>query len=219
MLLYEDSYVNETYLEGHFRPRSGLNVVQKLRLRLNWQQEGLLPSSIFQRARRLDQWNVVSRADYTRYWGALKLQPQFKFMFLRLRDQGAERSLRSEVSLIPILRAEYPLMSRSTLQVGIQGIGGFPYRFEDRVAQRHSFERRTKFVNLTNESSYFGYELFTIIGNHQRQTGLRRRPAEVRRVRHLVVLHSHPRRLHPVRPADLRLPRLHDNCAIVHSFA
>ena len=164
LLLYEDSYVNETYLEGHFRPRSGLNVVQKLRLRLNWQQEGLLPSGIFQRARRLDQWNVVSRADYTRYWGALKLQPQFKFMFLRLRDQGAERSLRSEVSLIPILRAEYPLMSRSTLQVGIQGIGGFPYRFEDRVAQRHSFERRTKFVNLTNESSYFGYELFTIIG-------------------------------------------------------
>ena len=164
LLLYEDSDVNETYLEGHWRPWSSLNVVQKLRLRLNWQQEGLLPSGTFQRARRLDQWNVVSRADYTRYWGSLKVQPQFKFMLLRLRDQRAERSLRSEVSLIPILRAEYPLMSRSTLQVGIQGIGPFPYRFEDRVADRNSFERRTKFVNLTNQSSYFGYELFTIIG-------------------------------------------------------
>ena len=164
LLFYEDSYVNESYLEGHFRPWSNLNVVQKLRLRLNWQQEGLLPSGTFQRQRRLDQLNVVSRADYTHHWGSLKVQPQFKFMFLRLRDQRAERSLRSEVDLIPILRAEYPLMSRSTLQVGIQGIGGFPYRFEDRVARRHSFERRTKFANLTNESSYFGYELFTIIG-------------------------------------------------------
>ena len=164
LLLYEDSDVNETYLEGHFRPWPSLNLVQKLRLRLNWQQEGLQPSGIFQRARRLDQWNVVSRADYTRYWGSLKIQPQFKFMLLRLQDQRAERSLRSEVSLIPILRAEYPLMSRSTLQVGIQGIGPFPYRFDDRVAGRNSFERRTKFVNLTNQSSYFGYQLFTIIG-------------------------------------------------------
>ena len=164
LLFYEDSGVNETYLEGRVRLWSGLEVVQKLRLRLNWQQDGLLPSGTFQRERRLDQWNVVSRADYTRYWGSLKVQPQFKFMLLRLRDQRAERSLRSEVSVIPILRAEYPLMSRSTLQVGIQGIGPFPYRFEDRVADRHSFERRTKFANLTNESSYFGYQLFTIIG-------------------------------------------------------
>ena len=164
LLLYEDSYVNESYLEGQWRLTPGLNVVQKLRLRLNWQQEGLLPSGIFQRGRRLDQWNVVSRADYTRYWGSLKLQPQFKFMLLRLRDQRAERSLRSEVSWIPIVRAEYPLMSRSTLQVGIQGIGPFPYRYRDRAAERHSFERRTKFVNVTNRSSYFGYELFTILG-------------------------------------------------------
>ena len=164
LLFYENSDVNETYLEGHWRPWSSLNFVQKLRLRLNWQQEGLLPSGTFQRSRRLDQWNVVSRADYTRYWGALKIQPQFKFMLLQLRDQRAERSLRSEVSLIPILRAEFPLMTRSTLQVGIQGIGPFPYRFEDRVAERNSFERRTKFVNLTNQSYYFGYQLFTIIG-------------------------------------------------------
>ena len=164
LLHYEDSYVNESYLEGHWRPRPSLNVVQKLRLRLNWQQGGPLPSGTFQRDRRLDQWNIVSRADYTRYWGSLKVQPQFKFMLLRLRDQRAERSLRSEVNLIPILQAEYPLMSRSTLQVGIQGIGPFPYRFRDRAAERHSFERRTKFANVTNRSSYFGYQLFTIIG-------------------------------------------------------
>ena len=164
LLLYEDSDVNETYLEGHWRLTPSLNLVQKLRLRLNWQQEGPLPTGTFQRARRLDQWNVVSRADYTRYWGSLKVQPQFKFMLLRLRDQRADRSLRSEVSLIPILRAEYPLMSRSTLQVGIQGIGPFPYRFEDRAAERNTFERRTKFVSLTNRSAYFGYQLFTIIG-------------------------------------------------------
>ena len=164
LLLYEDSYVNDTYLEGHWRPWPSLSVVQKLRLRLNWQQEGLLPSGLLQRKRRLDQWNVVSRADHTRYWGKLMIRPQFKFMLLQLRDQRAERSLRSEVSLIPILRAEYPLMSRSTLQIGIQGMGPFSYRFEDRVAQRNTFERRTKFANLTNRSSYFGYELYTIIG-------------------------------------------------------
>ena len=163
-LLYADSYVNETYLEGHWRPRPGFNAVQKLRLRLNWQQERLLPGGAFQRQRRLDQWNAVSRADYTRYWGKLKIQPQFKFMLLQLRDVRQDQWLRSELSLIPILRLEYPLLSRTTLQLGIQGIGPFPYRFEDRAAMRNTFERRTKYLNLTNRSMYFGYELFTIIG-------------------------------------------------------
>ena len=65
VLLYQDSYVNETYLEGHLNPWSSLNLVHKLRLRLNWQQGGGLPGGTSQRARRLDYWTLVSRADYT----------------------------------------------------------------------------------------------------------------------------------------------------------
>ena len=164
LLAYQDSDVNETYLEGVLNPWSTLHLVQKLRSRLNWQQGGQLPGGRFQRERRLDYWTVVSRADYTRYWGNLSLTPQFKFLLLRLVDQDADIALRSEYRVIPILRLAYPLLRRTLLQAGLQGFGPLPYRVEDRVRERGSFEQRTAFISLTNRSRYFGYDLYTIIG-------------------------------------------------------
>ncbi len=173
LLPYLDSYVNETYLEGRLNPWSTLHLVQKLRLRLNWQQGGQLPAGLSQRQRRLDYWTVVSRADYTWYWGRLSLTPQFKFLLLRLVDQDSDRlasgeytgrTLRSDYRVIPIFKLAYPLLSRTTLQAGLQGIGPLPYRVEDLVRERNSFERRTAFVSLTNRSRYFGYDLHSIVG-------------------------------------------------------
>ena len=163
-LIYEDSYVNETYLEGRLHPAAGLSLTQKLRLRLNWQQGGTLPGGRLQRSSRLDHWTNVSSIDYTYHWGRLDLQPQFKFFWLRLRDQRAERSLRSEYGLLPIFRLSYPLMPRTKLRVGLQGIGGLPYRFEDKAIPRNSFDRHTWFATMTNRSKYFGYDLYTIVG-------------------------------------------------------
>ena len=56
-----------------------------------------------------------------------------------------------------MLRANYT-------QAGLQGFGPLPYRVEDRVRQRGSFEQRTAFISLTNRSRYFGYDLYTIVG-------------------------------------------------------
>ena len=55
-------------------------------------------------------------------------------------------------------------MSRTLLQLGFQGLGPLPYRVKDKVHERQSFKRRTAFVNLINRSSYFGYNLYTIVG-------------------------------------------------------
>ncbi len=173
VLLYQDSYVNETYLEGHLNPWSSLNLVHKLRLRLNWQQGGGLPGGTSQRSRRLDYWTLVSRADYTWQWGRLQVQPRIKFMLLRLVDQNADRQpggryaareLIAEQRLIPILLVSCPLLRRTTLQLGLQGLGPLPYRLEDRVRGRNSLRQRVGFLTLTNRSLYFGYDLYTIAG-------------------------------------------------------
>ena len=95
-LLYEDSYVNESYCDARLNPWSTLQLMQKVRLRLNWQQGGELRRGIFQRGRRLDHWTLVSRVDYTYRWSKLSLTPQFKIMLQRLRDQDAELLLRAE---------------------------------------------------------------------------------------------------------------------------
>ena len=55
-------------------------------------------------------------------------------------------------------------MPRTKLRVGLQGIGGLPYRFEDKAIPRNSFDRHTWFATLTNRSKYFGYDLYTIVG-------------------------------------------------------
>ena len=167
-LSYRDSYVNETYLEAELQPWSALRWVNKWRLRLNWQQGGG-----DQRARRLDYWTLVQRAEYSATWGKLTVRPQCKVLLLHHVDQDGDRlvtgayagrTLRSELSLIPILRIQYPLFRRTILRVGVQGWGPLPYKRHDRVRERDNLERRTVFATLANRSAYRGYDLHTIIG-------------------------------------------------------
>ena len=167
-LSYRDSYVNEAYLEGELKPWSTFRWVNKWRLRLNWQQGG-----DGQRARRLDYWTLVQRVEYTVIWGNLTVRPQCKVLLLRHVDQDADRlvtgayagrTLRSEFSLIPILRIQYPIFRRTTLRLGVQGWGPLPYKRQNRVRNRNNLERRTAFATLVNRSPYRGYDLHTIIG-------------------------------------------------------
>ncbi len=163
-LHYQDSYVNETYLEGEWRPWQALHLVQKLRLRFNWQQGGRLASGLFQRQRRLDFGAWTSRTGHSWQWGRLRLDAQFKFLLLRLADQGGDQVMRSEYRVIPILKLRYLLMQRTSLQAGVQGWGPLPYRLADRSERRNSLEQRTAVITVTNSSRYFGYDMHTILG-------------------------------------------------------
>ena len=164
LLLYQDSIVNESYLEGDLQLRPGLEAVQKLRLRFNWQRGGKLPSGLFQRDRRLDLWTSVTRLQYSFHWGKLHITPQYKLMVFRLVDRERDVRLQSELRAIPILRLQCPLLPRTTLSAGLQGLGPLPYRRRDELSKRNSFEQRAAFLTVTNRSKYFGYELVTIAG-------------------------------------------------------
>ena len=164
LTFYQDSYVNETYLHTRFRIWPKLIVHQAVRARFNWQRGGGLYNGLFQRKRRLDLWSWVSRMERALYLGKLKVTAQYKFMLLRLVDHERDLKLRAERRSIPILRLEYPLLSRTSVRLGLQGAGPVPYRFRDETAKRNSFEQRTMFATITNQSKYFGYELVTIAG-------------------------------------------------------
>ena len=164
LLLYQDSFVNESYFECRSQLPRGLHLVQKLRLRLNWQRGGKLPSGLFQRERRLDLWTSVTRLQFALHWGKLHITPQYKLMVFRLVDRERDLRLQSELRAIPILRLQYPLLARTTLSAGVQGLGPLPYRRRDELSRRNSFEQRAAFLTVTNRSKYFGYELVTIAG-------------------------------------------------------
>ena len=172
-LAYQNSVVNETYLEADLRPTPRLELNQTFRLRLNWQRKGALAGGLKQRQRRLDYWTIISRGSYARRWGPVTLQPKLKLMLLRLIDQDADRipgggyisrRLISEYRVIPILLASYPVLSRTVIKLGLQGFGPFPYRVRDQLDRSRSFEERISFFTATNRSRYFGYDLHTIVG-------------------------------------------------------
>ncbi len=163
-LEYIDSYVNETNLEFWVRPWSTLNVVQKTRVRLNWQQGQRLSAAGRGGDSILDYRTWVSRVDYTWHWGRLSLQPKFKFMLLRVADRRRNQAMRYELDYNPIVEVRYQLMNRTLLRLGIQGWGPIPYRFENRTRPSQNFERRSVLGSITNRSMYLGYELYTIVG-------------------------------------------------------
>ena len=172
-LMYQNSFVNETYLEADLRPLPGLELNQRFRLRLNWQREGDSAGGLSQRQRRLDYWTIIGRGSYVWHWGRIKMQPKLKLMLLRLVDQDADRvaggryasrRLLSEYRIIPILLASYPVLPRTELKLGLQGFGPLPYQVRDQVDESRSFEERVGFLTATNRSLYFGYDLYTTIG-------------------------------------------------------
>ena len=163
-LEYQDSYVNESNLEIWLQPWSTLNLVQKARLRLNWQQGQRSSATGLGGDRVLDYRTWVSRADFTWHWGRLSLQPKFKFMLLRLADRRRSQALRYEIDINPIVQVNYQLMSRTSARLGVQGWGPLPYRFQNRTRKSQSFERRSVLGSITNRSTYLGYELYTIVG-------------------------------------------------------
>ena len=166
-LWYENSYVNESYVESWLRPWSTFNVVQKLRLRMNWQQGGRQSAGRIERKRRLDHWTMVNRIDYTWMIGRLSIQPKFKFQMIRFVDQDQDRVMRMEYETMPILQLTLPMMRRTTARLGIQGWGPLPYRFRNSARELDNFERRTLMATITNSSRYFGYDLYTIVGLHR----------------------------------------------------
>ena len=94
----------------------------------------------------------------------LLLRPSGPSRDRQLDGRYAPRTVRSELSVIPILRCTLPLMQRSQLQLGIQGLGPLPYRVEDQVNARNSFDQHTLYINVNNRSKYLGYDLRTIVG-------------------------------------------------------
>ena len=56
------------------------------------------------------------------------------------------------------------MLPRTSLRLGLQGFGSLPYRNRSDISDHKSFEQRTAFATVTNQSRYFGYELVTIAG-------------------------------------------------------
>jgi len=66
--------------------------------------------------------------------------------------------------VVPIVKAHCQLTPRTRLSLGTQGLPGLPCRRRDRDDGRDSMDEDVRIAELSNRSSYYGYEISTNLG-------------------------------------------------------
>jgi hypothetical protein len=99
----------------------------------------------------------------------LTLFSGFKFRYHKQWRRTLELPDVHERHLIPLMKLNYRLTSRTRFQLGAQGITSkLPYRVTDLARPEENFEQRDTVLMMTNLSKYFGYIISTNAGVRHR---------------------------------------------------
>ncbi|MFH1568137.1 MAG: hypothetical protein ABIL09_09075 [Gemmatimonadota bacterium] len=162
---WRNSVDRQHYAEGQWLPLPHLHLWANLRYAVNRQLEGKLADGTDQRADELRLASGVAKAQYE--WQASArwdVTFQVKGLFLRHQRESLPVDLQNEWTLLPIIKARCRLTPRTRLSLGTQGLPGLPLRRRDRDDGRDSLEEEVRLVELTNRSTYYGYEISTSLG-------------------------------------------------------
>lgn len=172
LLEWRNSVDQQHYAEVAWLPRPGLRLWANLRYAVNRQLAGGLADGTDQRADELRLISGVAKAEYT--WAATDrwdVTLQGKGLVLRRQRDSFPVDLQDEWTLLPIVKAQCRLTPRTRLSIGTQGLPGVPLRRHDRDDGRDSQKEEVRIIELSNRTSYFGYEISTNLG--LRTTGRR----------------------------------------------
>ena len=107
---------------------------------------------------------IVNKADYTFKWKRLFIMPQVKLQYQRWNVKTDENPLVDNLLFIPILRFNYPLSKRTTIQCGIQGFPLLENRYWDRVDNKNNYLSRNFMIFVSNVTPFQGYKICTQVG-------------------------------------------------------
>lgn len=165
LLEWRNSIDHQYYAEGKWRPLPGLRLEGKLRYAVNHQLAGTLADGTQQRRDELRLLSGVVKGEYrwqpTASW---EVTAQGKGLLLQRRRDSLPVDLQNEWTLLPILKVGYALTPHTQLRLGTQGLPGLPLRRKDRDDGRDSLREEVRIAELSNRSSYFGYEISTNLG-------------------------------------------------------
>ena len=159
-----DSFVNRGLLHLKFRPARYWNINAKFRYELNDQQEIAFENGDLQPEDDLDFIGLLVKGDYTHHLGKLALMPRFKLQYRRHERSSVGLPFVEDLALLPILRMDYHLTSRSQIRFGMQG---FPLLRDRRIDFRdrdNDVNRQTYLLMWFNHTDYGGYKIGTEAG-------------------------------------------------------
>ena len=118
---------------------------------------------------RLGLLTAVAKSEYiwepTRQW---QVTGQYKANVIRRTRDSLPLELINELTTFPILKVQYRLTDRTQIWFGMEGMPGLPVRIEDRADGFNSVEEKSRVLQLTNRSPYFGYEIAMNLGARTR---------------------------------------------------
>jgi len=184
-LMMRDSRVNTLFLESHYDRILDLNVINKIQWIRNSQADAISESPDDKIDDVVSTFTMVNKVDYTVRAGELRLRPMFKHLLYRRTSKERVNSWSGEQEwsealeyriLTPILRVDYHLTPKSSVQLGFQGFPFWRYSYKDLIASDRvdddgvaladtkSFKQWDLVFMMTNRSDYWGYNVANQIG-------------------------------------------------------
>ena len=169
-LNYRNSTFTRLFAEARWQAVPHLNMHNKVKFEINHQHGGELFDHTVQASDRQTRWTMAHKIDYD--WEIapnLTLFSGFKFRYHKQWRRTLELPDVHEHHLIPLMKLNYRLTSRTRFQLGAQGITSkLPYRVTDLARPEENFEQRDTVLMMTNLSKYFGYIISTNAGVRHR---------------------------------------------------
>jgi len=169
-LNYKNSTFTRFFTEAHWQVVPHLKMQNKAKLEINHQHGGEVFDGTSQASDRRTRWTMAHKIDYD--WqlkSNLTLFSGFKLRYHKAWWRSRELPVTHQRHLIPLMKLEYRLTSRTRFQLGAQGITSkLPYRLTDLALPQDSFDQRDTVFMMTNLSRYFGYIISTNAGIRHR---------------------------------------------------
>ncbi|NKB67439.1 MAG: hypothetical protein GKR89_10290 [Candidatus Latescibacteria bacterium] len=159
-----DSFIHRGLFHARFRPRESWNLNAKWRYEFNHQRAIAFDNGDQQIKDDLDYIGFLVKGDYTRHLGKLAVMPRFKVQYQRRERQSIGLAFLEELMVVPILRLDYHLTSRSQIRLGAQGMPLLVDRRIDYRDRDNDAKKQTYVLAWFNQSDYSGYKIGTEAG-------------------------------------------------------
>lgn len=166
-----NTWVNTSYLRLDYRQITNLNVINKFKYEFYKQREE--QSDLRDLATFI---GVINKGDYSLHVGRFQIEPRFKSEYLRERPYRKREARRHELTETLFLITRFPLLERTTLELGVE-LSHFEQLRDDDDGNPLSRDQdpdsntRVLAFQLSNNSDYLGYRVLLRTGFRlQKQT-------------------------------------------------
>ncbi|MFC1509400.1 hypothetical protein ACFL60_06925, partial [Candidatus Omnitrophota bacterium] len=163
-LEYKNSKVNRIYLHSAIRAIPSITMENHVKFEKNRQIKGIMYDSTYQPGESLNTLAMINKLVYTKQFGRWIFSPGIKMRFYKKDRSNIPRPGDYYVTRIPLVMFKYELTPMTKISFGLQGLPNFEFDHKDFVQNENDFNMKTYMVEISNRTTYFGYDIWAATG-------------------------------------------------------